>query len=596
MKICLKISIGIFALICGNAWCDETLDRGISAASGSPSFFGEAARIATPAGSSLRAGYPKRKHTVALSAPGILDQPDTEYVLINDVTAESTAFRIKANNITFNLNGHTVTYDEKEGNSEAFGIHLLGWTHRDIAIYNGIIRQGRGKTAGNNGVGGNPVCGMSVTGFEISGLTISYESADTHGIIALGENVRIHHNTVEDQGEQITNRHQGVAAIEGRSSPGMMIYNNLIKRTRHIGIRAGRNSQVYDNDITIDSWGTNSTGIAGDAGANHDNGGTAKIFNNRIVGRGMHPIGIWPGSDCQVFDNVVDVQSTRRGSEYAETGAACLRIMWGTNIQIYRNSFLVRAEENFEGQVFKSWGRAVWVGLPDKQLYVTFDNNEITAVNSDGKAKAAAVAIVCNNASSALVFRNNIISSNWSNVLLADSYGHGGGYARFIDNRLVRKDNYPSYRTFRSQYASIPSTGVFIGNRFEAGASPDSVDLEFDGTGVKELAFGWHLATTVKREGRPVKNATVVIKDMTGTTVFEGKTNATGVVQAEVIAYLVTNQDVQGEGRIKSAVRPFPVSGRRVEKGPHLIIVEHGGKRSEQQIVIGQDMTVLLEI
>jgi len=47
-------------------------------------------------------------------SPYYLDQPDTEYVLQTDVETPGTAFAIIANGITFDLNGHTVTYDNAD--------------------------------------------------------------------------------------------------------------------------------------------------------------------------------------------------------------------------------------------------------------------------------------------------------------------------------------------------------------------------------------------------------------------------------------------------------------------------------------------------
>jgi hypothetical protein len=45
------------------------------------------------------------------SAPYYLSQPDTTYVLQTDVTTNGAAFAVIARNITFDLNGHTITYN-----------------------------------------------------------------------------------------------------------------------------------------------------------------------------------------------------------------------------------------------------------------------------------------------------------------------------------------------------------------------------------------------------------------------------------------------------------------------------------------------------
>lgn len=487
---------------------------------------------------------------------------------------------------TLNLNGHTIIYDSKRGNTTAYGVGKSGWTRRDIAIVNGTIIQGEGNTPGKlvneYAMGSNPICFLSVDKFLVAGLTIKYQSPDTSGIFAMGSGIHIYHNSIHDNGSVVTNRHQGTAAIEGRSSAGMHVNHNLITRTRHIGIRFGKDSQIYNNDVTIDSWNTNSTGIAGDAGARHTNGGNASIYNNRVIGRGVHPIGIWPGSDSEVYENYVDVQNTRSGDEYGDTGSACLRILWATNVKVYNNRFYLHAEENYNNTGVKSWGRAIWIGLPEKDLKVTFENNTIVALNTDGKAKAAAIAVVYKNESPHLLFRGNTVISNWSNVLLADSYGHAGGFARFIDNRFIRQGNHASYRTIRSQYASRPSTGVFINNSFEDGASPESLDLEFHGDALKELAFGWHLTAVITDAGNPLVAANVKITDISGVTVFEGVSDQQGKIAVDLISYLRTNQ--AGMKVAKNGVDRRNEKGIRVDKTPQTILVSSGERIIEKNI------------
>ena len=41
----------------------------------------------------------------------VLDQANTTYTLATDVTTSGTAFAVGAANVTLNLNGHTLTYD-----------------------------------------------------------------------------------------------------------------------------------------------------------------------------------------------------------------------------------------------------------------------------------------------------------------------------------------------------------------------------------------------------------------------------------------------------------------------------------------------------
>jgi hypothetical protein len=221
-------------------------------------------------------------------------------------------------------------------------------------------------------------------------------------------------------------------------------------------------------------------------------------------------------------------------------------------------------------------------------MRANFHDNIIIATNSDGKAKAVGIAIT-NDAEpnpatlrvkNKLVFRNNTVVSNWSNILLADSYGEASGFTRFIDNTIIRQDNFSSYKTVRSQFKYYPSTAVFIHNKFENGASLDSIDLEFSGSGLKEIAVGWQVEVVVTDDkGQRVKDAKVLIYDATGSIVYEGTSGAGGSVPVDVVEYILTNQKPQGE---KVAAKKIDGKGFRVEYSPHRIIVSSDGLTAEK--------------
>lgn len=65
------------------------------------------------------------------SGPYYLDQADYTYILQTDVTTDGTAFAILDDNITFDLNGHTITYDNAS----------------QILVENGSFESGTGSSA-----------------------------------------------------------------------------------------------------------------------------------------------------------------------------------------------------------------------------------------------------------------------------------------------------------------------------------------------------------------------------------------------------------------------------------------------------------------
>ena len=64
--------------------------------------------------------------------PYILDQAGATYRLQADVTTHGTAFQVTANNITFDLHGHTITYD----NSAPITVPNGGFETNDISHWN----------------------------------------------------------------------------------------------------------------------------------------------------------------------------------------------------------------------------------------------------------------------------------------------------------------------------------------------------------------------------------------------------------------------------------------------------------------------------
>lgn len=71
-------------------------------------------RIAHPTDKSFQLPIPSLAVvSTAVTSCGELGQASTTYTLLNDVSSDGTCFTIKAPNVVLNLNGHTVTYDNR---------------------------------------------------------------------------------------------------------------------------------------------------------------------------------------------------------------------------------------------------------------------------------------------------------------------------------------------------------------------------------------------------------------------------------------------------------------------------------------------------
>jgi hypothetical protein len=406
------------------------------------------------------------------SSPGaVLNAADTEYVLTSDVTTPGTAFTISVSNVTLNLNGHTITYGTSDSaDSNSYGVYV-GDNLSGVVIANGNIVQGNGNCQGVNGIGCNPVRTVSGTD-TIGGLRLEYHTGDTGGIASTKVPAEIHHNTLVDSGSGIIDRHQGSPAISAANAPGVNIHHNLILGSRHRAIDLASGGTASYNEIHIDSYATNAFGVF--IWQKQD----FLVHHNKIFGSGVHPLGVGPMAENsargKVYSNYIELENTKSGAEYGNTGASCLRITWGGDaIEVMCNSCVLRGGNSFpemaEGE--KSWGRAFWLGGIAEGKTATIHHNYIEALNSDGESYVGGLSVVSGGYNKGLLIHDNTIVANNSPVVLADSYGNAGEGPTFVSNRIVRKDGFPNYCTICDRiwgYFDVKAT--FLDNIFESGA------------------------------------------------------------------------------------------------------------------------------
>ena len=485
--------------------------------------------------------------------PYVLDKPKTTYLVTQDLVCPAKAFEIKASDVTLEFNGRMVVYDNQklprpEGGWNVFreqaamGVRVR-MRGKGIRILNGTILQGAGDSKGAvPGVGYNPIF-ISSAATEIAGIHAIWSGDDVGGFFLHGgEGHSVHHCVTEDRGSGIRDRHQAICNIGYAGK--VHVHHCLIKRSRHRAINGP--IEADHNEIHVDSQATNAFGVK----ARQDV--PCSIHHNRIYGAGEHPIGIGATGNVKgvrIYANYVEVQNTKGSTEYGNTGSACYRMTWGgdaDDVEVYDNVFVLHAKRNafvWQGKSMDSHGRAIWIGLPVKteepgrtKPRTILHHNTIIANNAGGGAKAAGIAIVCLNETPLLVFEENRVMSNWANVLLSDSYGHSNGYPKFIRNTFVKVGDVENYATVRNAYRTRPANAEFIDNRYEKGASLDSVRWmrPYEGY-AKEIRVSHFLELTVKdAAGRAAVGAAVTIKDKRGNVVFEGKTDAEGKLKTIV--------------------------------------------------------------
>ncbi|MDR3138115.1 MAG: fibronectin type III domain-containing protein, partial [Treponema sp.] len=172
-----------------------------------------------------------------ITSPGI-------HVLMEDISADGLGINIKAHDVTIDLNGHTLTYDNgfnpfndtNNGYNESasYGIRAGLWNFTNARIYNGIIKQGKTGSSGREPLFLLHMGNTGATKNEVAGLTVDYYGDDSSGMrTGVGY---VHHNLLYDRGSKVTDRHGGVRALLADHNSATEVAYNSLRRFRQNGI------------------------------------------------------------------------------------------------------------------------------------------------------------------------------------------------------------------------------------------------------------------------------------------------------------------------------------------------------------------------
>jgi len=511
--------------------------------------------------------------------PYVLNRANATYVLTADIAAAGTAFEIAADDITLELDGHTVVFGRADGDN-FHGIRASGRT--GLRLLGGAIEEGSGR-----GRRRFPVFMQGCRNVEITGISATYHGKDGQGILFSwqGEGSNVHHNVVDDRGTESTSRHQQIAAIHfspAAGSSNARVHHNVVLRARQTGIQFGaseaaaregkvqaENIEVANNMVYLGSCMTNSMGVSAS--------GAIKNFvlrNNRIYGRGEMPECIFVGTGAsygRVVGNYTYARSTGKVSqEYGSTSSlsSALRMCWGPHHLDVRGNTFVTSSGVTDG--FHGNARCIWAACSDPRQPqwkisgdITVEDNEIVAMlDKTGGAYARAITVCGHHQSSShgLVFRNNRVTTNADCVVLSESYGCGSSNVQFIGNTFVKAGKGNAFTWLRCGYWDKPTTGsCFFDSRFGGGASVE--DVTFAGTARRSFGVGWTLC--LKTE----PGAVVVITDVDDKQVFQGSADAKGRCRAALLQYVHTPE------------------GKTILT-PHKVTVSHGGKSKQRSVTV----------
>jgi len=310
-----------------------------------------------------------------LTGPGTLNNVGEYYRLTKDISASGTAFTITADNVTLDLNEHTVTYDTSSGGN---GVKISA--NRAI-VKNGTIIQGNGKSSHS------PVVYLSNgSGNELHHLILKPTGVKCYGISGR-RNAEIHHVYIESHTTTSCDRGDGIAAIqlEGGSGSGDIhdIHDNILVNghTGVVLIGGSQTTKVYNNLIQPKRRpGCKAPYGIGLSSKIHN----VKVYNNQIIsdnGRGIILDGWYQGapegaSGNYIHDNRIDVQYSERatGGYYVENSVYGIRDRYSSGNNTFENNVIMTAN-GVDGRI-----RAFYVGSDSTDPLMTnilIQNNTI---------------------------------------------------------------------------------------------------------------------------------------------------------------------------------------------------------------------------
>lgn len=517
------------------------------------------------------------------TAPFILDQPNSTYILTEDITAEGTAFDIRAAGITLDLGANTVIHANKliedldHGILEKSGVGVR-WIgeggHSGLKIFNGIIKQGKADNnreylAGDDMLRPDPerkkaLAKNSNKGFsnieisgqqevEIAGVTVEYHFPQTWGMRfedAHGS-YDIHHNVFLDKGTQMFNRH-GAGGARSLGFQGLdkgklngpenqlTVHHNLIKRTRQNAINVAQ--EVFSNEIYVDSWVVNSFAVQ----PSRENG---RVYDNKIFLTGYYSCGIlWADKNLTVRDNFIHMESVRTMINPPDEGRRLIEtwgeqdVLAGMRVTNYGKGGQKRENLSYENNIILGRSRkgAEMRGTEFFSDYsvknLVFKNNTVKVMATDTlTTKAACVdtqgAFNDRSTHLPLYYKNSQLISNICNIRFGDEYGQGSNH-HFINCTLTKIGNNPNYHTLVFDGGNSVFSHILLDCEFKNGAKYNDVYWR-DTHSLSNYEIQWTFTLNTNPGAR------VHIVDKNGDVAFSGKAGPNGILSVPLTQSII---------------------------------------------------------
>jgi hypothetical protein len=570
--------------------------------------------------------------------PYLLDQPNSFYVVTEDIVADGTAFDIQADNVTLDLGGHTVLHgnkliedlDNELLQKSGVGVRRKGSSKQSgIKIFNGTLKQGiaqnntdyypakvmvhpdedRLKILGKNMTKGFSNIELSFCGnVEIAGVTGEYRWSQTWGMRfenAFGK-YNIHHNICLDKGTQMFSRHgaggaRSIGFVYSASEDSnhedneIDVHHNLIKRTRQNGLNVAQ--RIYENEIYVDSWVVNSFAISPPA-----EGG--QVYGNQIFLTGYYACGIlWATKDLNVHDNFIHMESISTMIERPNKGRRLIEdwgeqdVLAGMRLTNYDKGGQERENLVYSDNVI--FGRCRGdVEMRGTEFFSDYSIQNLICKGATIKImeedtlvrKAACVdtqgAFNDRSKHLPLYYKNCTLISNRCNIRFGDEYGRGSNH-RFISCKIIKEGNQPDYHTFEFDGHSSVFNHVLLDCDFTGGASYDDVYWT-DTQSLSNYSISW----TLNLKSSP--GAIIRITDNNGRETFSGKVKEDGEISLPLTQSIIRPVEWTPDGK---EIEVTNKSQFQEEKfNPYVVEAEKDGKKETRTISMEKELELVIKL
>ena len=340
---------------------------------------------------------------IPVTGPGVLTVDGGYYILTQDISAPGTAITINAENVTLDLNRHTITYNTSSGSGPYYGVYVpLGTGGGDgYKITNGYIVQGEGASTGGAAV----YVGGASWMFEPK--EISYLVTYTHSYLSTGitaplgygfYNGEVHHCYVLCDGGTNPSNGSGGTSIAmtanpyGNTTPSSVSIHDNIVVGPHRGPSIGYAGWMIDNPAKSYMYNNliqhkrKLDGAKSAYGLNLAKCRNVAVFNNQIItdnGRGIMMDGYENtavrGVDyCNIYNNRIDVAYTDEcvGGFYPENRVYGIRCRYASGNNSFTDNVVM--VENRVPPGSNRWAWAFYIGSDSWSSGQYMENIQIT--------------------------------------------------------------------------------------------------------------------------------------------------------------------------------------------------------------------------